>query len=214
MSDASPAKPLSAISTNAAWLAMIAIVTFQLLLVALIFLRPDLDPAWHSISEWAIGPHGWIMSCAFLISSLSYLALFVMLKSQLRTPIGRVGLAILLLCAIGAAGAGICTTDPMPFRPPLSIRGTLHIICGTAQLVLFPWAALLVSLSLARTNPLWLPLLCRLHSAVCRPQGARGVRPRGQYWLASAGRVLCLHALDRNPRIPGNPVQPPGVYER
>ena len=37
-----------------------------------LFLRPDLDPSWHTISEWAIGQHGWIMSGAFLISALSY----------------------------------------------------------------------------------------------------------------------------------------------
>jgi len=22
------------------------------------FIRPDLDPAWYTIREWAIGPHG------------------------------------------------------------------------------------------------------------------------------------------------------------
>jgi hypothetical membrane protein len=145
----------STISTNAAWLAMSATLTYQVLLGALIFLRPDLDPSWHSISEWAIGTHGWIMSGAFLVSSVSYASLFVMLRTELGKPMGRIGLGILLICAIGAAGAGIFTTDPMPFRPPLSTKGTLHIICGTTQLVLFPFAALLIGLSLARANPVW-----------------------------------------------------------
>lgn len=143
------------ISTIEAWLAMGAILTYQGLLGALIFLRPDLDPSWHSISEWAIGPHGWIMSGAFLVSSVSYLSLFVMLKTQLRKPMGRIGVGILLICAIGAAGAGIFTTDSMPFHPPLSMRGTLHILCGTCQLVLFPFAALIISISLARAKQVW-----------------------------------------------------------
>jgi len=65
----------AAISTKAARLAMAAIITYQLLLIALIFLRPDLAPSLHTISEWAIGPHGWIMSVGFLISGLSYSAL-------------------------------------------------------------------------------------------------------------------------------------------
>lgn len=155
MSNAAVAKTPSTIPTNAAWLAMGGILTYQALLVALIFLRPDLDPSWHSISEWATGPHGWIMSGAFLISSVSYLSLFVMLWTQLRNPMGRVGLILLLICAMGAAGAGIFTTDPMPFRPPLSTRGTLHILCGSGQLVLFPFAALLLGLSLARANQAW-----------------------------------------------------------
>jgi hypothetical membrane protein len=148
-------KTPSTISTNAAWVAMCAILTYQVLLGVLIFLRPDLDPSWHPISDWAIGPHGWIMSGAFLVSAVSYVSLFVMLRNQLRRPMGRFALVILLICAIGAAGAGIFTTDPMPFRPPLSTRGTLHILCGTSQLVLLPFAALLIGQSLARTNQVW-----------------------------------------------------------
>ena len=145
----------SAISTRAARLAIVAIASYQILLVALIFLRPDLAPSWHTISEWAIGPYGWIMSGAFLISALSYAALFVMLKSQLHGPMGRIGLGILLISAIGAAGVGIFTTDPMPLHSSLSTRGTLHVIFGTSQLVFLPFAALLINLSLARNNEAW-----------------------------------------------------------
>jgi hypothetical membrane protein len=155
VTNSATAKMPSTISTNAAWFSMGAILTYQALLVLLIFIRPDLDPSWHSISEWSIGPHGWIMSGAFLVSSASYLSLFVMLRTQLRNPMGRIGVGILLICAIGAAGAGIFTTDSMPFHPPLTTRGTLHILCGTVQLVLFPFAALLVGLSLARANQVW-----------------------------------------------------------
>ena len=62
------------ISTAAARLAIAGIAVYQILLVVLIFVRPDLDPSWHTISEWAIGPYGWIMSGAFLISAASYAA--------------------------------------------------------------------------------------------------------------------------------------------
>src|SRR5207244_12999975 len=70
----------AAISTRAARLAIAAIAAYQVLLIVMIFLRPDLDPSWRTMSEWAIGPHGWIMSGAFLISALSYAALLLMLK--------------------------------------------------------------------------------------------------------------------------------------
>src|ERR1700733_1273323 len=79
----------TAISTTAARVAIAAIVSYQVLLITLIFLRPDLDPSWHTISEWAIGPYGWIMSSAFLISAISYAALFVMLKPQVHGSLGR-----------------------------------------------------------------------------------------------------------------------------
>ncbi len=145
----------AAISTTAARLAIGAIVSYQILLFVLIFLRPDLDPSWHTISEWAIGPKGWIMSGAFLISAMSYAALLVMLRSQLQGTMGRIGLGILLICVIGATGVGIFTTDPMPLRYPLSTIGTLHVIFGTSQLTLLPLAALLINLSLARQNQAW-----------------------------------------------------------
>ena len=155
MTSTAVANSTATISTTAARLAMGAIVFYQILLIVLIFLRRDLDPSWHTISEWAIGQHGWIMSGAFLISALSYAALFVMLRSQLRGTSGRVGLGILLVCVIGATGVGIFTTDPMPLRPPLSARGTLHVIFGTSQLVLLPFAALLINLNLAGKNSKW-----------------------------------------------------------
>ena len=149
------AKAPSGVSTRAAWLTIGTGVAYQALLGALIFSRPDLDASWHSVSEWAIGSDGWIMSGTFLVCSISYLSLFVLLRRQLRSPMGRIGLGILLTCAVGVAGAGIFTTDPMPFRPPLSIRGTLHVACGTSQLVLFPLAALLISRSLANIQGEW-----------------------------------------------------------
>jgi len=149
------ANQTAAISTKAARLAIAASVTYQVLLIALIFIRPDLDPSWHTISEWAIGSYGWVMSGAFLISAVSYAALYAMLKSQLQGVLGRVGLGILLICVIGATGVGIFTTDPMPLRFPLSRTGTLHVIFGTSQLVLLPFAALLINLSLARKNQAW-----------------------------------------------------------
>ena len=155
MTSAALASTSAAISTRAARLAIVAIVSYQILLIALIFLRPDLAPSWHTISEWAIGPYGWMMSGAFLISALSYATLFLMLKSQLHGSLGRMELGILLICLIGATGVGIFTTDPMPLHFPLSTRGTLHVIFGTSQLVLLPFAALLINLSLARNNEAW-----------------------------------------------------------
>ena len=74
MTSAALANTSAAISTRAARRAIVAIVSYQILLIALIFLRPNLAPSWHTISEWAIGPYGWIMSAAFLISALSYAA--------------------------------------------------------------------------------------------------------------------------------------------
>ena len=141
-----------AVPARAAHIAIGAIVTYQLLLVALIFLRPDLDPSWHTISEWAIGRYGWLMSFAFFSSAVGYAALFLTLRSELHGRLGRSGLVALLICVIGATGVSLFTTDPMPLRPPLSVRGTLHVVFGTTQLLLLPFAALLINVSLLRNR--------------------------------------------------------------
>jgi len=66
---------------------------------------------------------------------------------------GRVGLGILLICVIGAIGGGECSQQiQCRCTFPLSTRGTLHVIFGTSQLVLLPFAALFINLSLARNN--------------------------------------------------------------
>ena len=84
----------------AARVASAAAITYQALLVLLIFLRPDLDPSWHTLSEWAIGRHGWVMTSAFLISGASYGALLAVVRRELHGVPGKIGLALLLVCTI------------------------------------------------------------------------------------------------------------------
>jgi len=152
-------KPVTAIPLTAARLSIAAVITYQVMLIALIFIRPDLDPSWHTISEWAIGRYGWMMRLAFLTSALSYGSLFVAIKSAVRGPWGKTGLGMLLICTIGTVGVGIFVTDPMPLTPAkgLSTTGVLHVLFGSSALVLLPFAALLVNSSLALKNPVWAP---------------------------------------------------------
>jgi len=108
---------------------------YQVILGALIIIRPELNPARQPISEYAIGRLGWMMVLTFLISAVSYGALFVAIKSQLQDRWGKAGLALLVICIIG----------------------TLHVIFGTVAMMLLPFAALLINLSLVRKNPAWAP---------------------------------------------------------
>lgn len=148
--------PATATSLAAARLSIAAVITYQVLLIALIFIRPDLDPSWRTISEWAIGPFGWLMVVAFLLSATSYASLFVAIKSQVQGW-GKIGLGILLICFIGTVGVGVFRTDPMPITPQkgLTTTGALHVLFGTSALVLLPFAALLINLSLAIKNKAW-----------------------------------------------------------
>jgi Protein of unknown function (DUF998) len=151
--DTSTAKPVTMISQTAAPLSFAAATLFLVLLAALHLLKPELNPSWHVISEYAIGRYGWIMVLAFLSLATSLVTLFITLSSQLRTIVGRIGLGLLLLSAAGMTIAGIFSTDPITaVEGTQTARGSLHEL--GALLDVTPIAALMISLSLAR-NPAW-----------------------------------------------------------
>jgi hypothetical protein len=122
------------------------------LLAALHILKPELAPSWRFISEYAIGDYGWIMALAFLSLALSCVALFMAIRSQMRSIVGRIGLALLLLSAAGMIIAAIFTTDPIASEGARTTHGKLHEL--GAMLDVIPFAALIINLSLAR-NPAW-----------------------------------------------------------
>jgi Protein of unknown function (DUF998) len=139
--------------------AIVAVITYHILLFALIVIRPDLDPYWHPISEWAIGPNGWIMVLAFLISATAYGALFITIRKEIRGVAGKIGLGILFICFIGTILVGVFVTDPMPEpgnveaqEMNLTTTGMLHMMGGASALFLLPFAALLINLSIALKN--------------------------------------------------------------
>jgi Protein of unknown function (DUF998) len=147
-------KPVTAISRTAALLVFAGAATFVVLLVALHFIKPGLDPSRHFISEYAIGKHGWIMVLAFLSLAVSYTSLFVAIRSQLRTIAGRIGLALLLVSALGLTIAAVFTTDPiMVSEDAVTTEGAVHNLGGTLGIAM-PFAAALVGWKLM-CNPAW-----------------------------------------------------------
>jgi hypothetical protein len=138
----------------AAKLSIAAIVAYQIMLLTVIFIKPEVDPARKPVSEYAIGRHGWVMVLAFLTAALSYGCLFVAVRPVVRGVTGRVGLGILGACVLGTVGVGLFVADPVvtPLTE-LTTIGTLHVICGFSALVLLPFAALLINLDMARGNP-------------------------------------------------------------
>jgi len=137
-----------------------AVITYQVLLAALIFVRPELDPSWQTISVYALGRHGWVMVLAFFVSALSYAALLVAVARDVRDVMGRIGLALLAVCVVGTVGVGVFRTDPITAAPGAGTTvGGLHTAFGSTALVLLPFAALFITLSLARRGPARRPLL-------------------------------------------------------
>lgn len=146
--------PTEAVTRAAARVSFASAAAFAVLLVALHFVKPDLDPSWHFISEYAIGRLGGVMVLAFLALAASYIVLFAALRSRLRTIAGRAGLALLLVSALGLAIAAAFTTDPVTVSPgTATIEGGVHNLGGTLGFAM-PFAAALVGWQLAR-DPAW-----------------------------------------------------------
>jgi len=140
----------------AARAAIAAVAVYQVLLAAVIFLRPEVNPTLRPISDYAIGRFGWTMVLAFVSSAVSDASLFVAIRPHVRGWLGRLGVGLLLMCVIGTTGVGLFVADPIATpMDGLSTIGTLHVVFGSSALVLLPFAALLINLSLARNNPAW-----------------------------------------------------------
>jgi hypothetical protein len=155
--DTATARPVTAVSPIAARLSFAAAATFLVLLAALHFIKPELDPAWRMISEYEIGRYGWVMVLAFLSLAFSCVALLVAIRSQVRTTGGRIGLALLLVCAAGMIIAAVFTSDPITASSEeLTTHGNLHGLGALLGIPGFPIAATLISRSLARDRA-WSP---------------------------------------------------------
>ena len=150
----------STVVRNQASLAPVLAATGALIVAAIIValhaIKPELDPSWRFLSEYAIGQHGWLMKAAFLIWAASSAALALALKGELWTTSGRAGVVILLIVAAALVMAGLFPQDPVTAKPDeTSTSGALHAIASMIGIPGTPVAAMLVSSSLWRKNPDW-----------------------------------------------------------
>jgi hypothetical protein len=133
-------------------------IAVALIIVALHAIKPELEPSWRFISEYAIGRHGWIMKLAFLVWSASCAALALALRHQVKTWPGRTGLAVLLVVAAALVPAGLFAQDPVTAKPDeLTTSGNVHAVASMIGIPGIPIAAMLISSSLWRTSPSWAP---------------------------------------------------------
>jgi len=125
------------------------------LLAALHVIKPEFDPSWRMVSEYAIGEHGWVMRLAFLSLAFSFASLFVAIRSQTRTVGGRIGLAVLLASAAAMSAAAVFAIDPIAAsKDELTTHGNLHALASMIGVPGLPVAAVLISRGLAR-NRAW-----------------------------------------------------------
>lgn len=158
-----PTTPVSAAAALAARLSIASGASFVLVLGGLHLLEPEFDPTWRFVSEYALGPFGWLMRLAFVLLATSLASASVALAPQVRPVLGYIGLGILGIGGGGLLIAAAFVTDPIATsREAASFSGTMHVL--GASLDYTPVAALLLSFALGRL-PAWQPVRGRLFLA-------------------------------------------------
>lgn len=145
--------PAISISQRAAHLSYASAIAFLVLLAGLHFIKPEFDPSWRFVSEYAIGDYGWVMKMAFFFVALSCISVVVAIRFQVQTGAGKIGLVLLLIVAAALIMAGIFVMDPITAgKDELTVHGSLHGIASMIGIPGFPIAALLIRKSLIRSN--------------------------------------------------------------
>lgn len=143
------------VSFLAARFSIVATTIFLLLLCILHILKPEIDPSWRVISEYEIGRFGWLMQIAFLFLAAASFSLFLALKFHLKSIIGRIGLTLLLITVLGVSMGAIFVSDPIVTpRDELTTAGYMHNAGGLFSVLMFPFVAAFITLSLIQ-NPLF-----------------------------------------------------------
>jgi Protein of unknown function (DUF998) len=132
----------------AAYLSLVSVATFLVLLIVLYFLEPEFNPP-HLISEYELGRFGFLMSLAFFCLGAGSLFLARALWIDLRTKGDRFGGWWLILVGIAYIGAGIFAPDPTSI-----VESRLHGLFGLIVIFSSPIVFTLLSRSLIH-NERW-----------------------------------------------------------
>jgi hypothetical protein len=139
---------VSRVTMVLALLAIVGIADFLLNLTALHFLRPDVNPVLEPISNYAVGPYGFLHTAADIGGGLAALALTFGLYLGIAPP-GRsyVGLVLLGLNGISVLLAGIF---PIDVGAETTTVGAIHNIVGNIGFFGFPIAVIPLSLGMRK----------------------------------------------------------------
>lgn len=132
----------------------IACFTYALLaLIVLHVLRPDYAPASHMISDYGVGPYGWVMTTWFVATSCGCLMLLLGLtRTGLKSITARLGVLLLGIASIGLLLSAVFPTDLV--GGPRTRAGEIHTISFLVNVGSIIVATVLLSVSFG-TSPRW-----------------------------------------------------------
>ena len=136
-----PAQASTTLSQVAGRVSFAASVVTLVFLSALHLLSPEFDPSWRMVSEYALGNYGWVLSLMFVAWAARSWALVYAVWLHVRTRAGKLGLGFLVAAGVGEALASV-----------FDISHTLHSLAAMIGILSLPVAAMLISVSLSRTE--------------------------------------------------------------
>jgi hypothetical protein len=140
--------PMSRVTMVLTLLTIGGIATFLFNLTALHFLRPDVNPVLEPISNFAVGPFGFLFTAADIGSGLAALALMLGLYLGIAPPArSYIGLFFLGLYGVSELLAGIF---PIDVGAETTTVGAIHNIVGNIGFFGFPIAVILLSLGMGK----------------------------------------------------------------
>lgn len=118
-----------------------------LVIVALLHVvKPELDPSWRFVSEYAVGRLGWLMTLGFLAWAASCLALSIAARPAMTNARGRAGARVLAIVGVALVVAGIFPQDPVTSGPgQATTAGMMHALASIVGIPGIPIAAMLIS---------------------------------------------------------------------
>ena len=138
-----------------AFLTLGGIACFIVTIGALHWLQPNLSPLNEAMSYYVHGAAGWLLTLGLFSLGLGSLALTVSLGRAPGGTQGKGGRWCLGVWSVGALLGAIFAADPPgQWDKPPSIGGSIHGLSAIVALVVFPFAAILLSRSL-RLNAHW-----------------------------------------------------------
>ena len=127
-----------------ATVALAGITYYLVIVVAMHFLRPDINPIGQLTSDYKAGPYGFLMISALFIFGLGQAALVMGLYQGVSKPArSRVGLALLGLWAVGNLIAALFLSNQPGV--PQTISGAIAELNGPVHVLSLVGGAILVS---------------------------------------------------------------------
>jgi hypothetical protein len=119
------------------------------------FLRPEYNSINHAVSNYAVGPYGFLMTAAFYVLALSVFALALgLIGSIALTNLSRIAILLLCLASSGMVVMGVFPGDVHALHPPATITGVIHWTAAGLSFLSIMIVAFLLS-SFFKTDERW-----------------------------------------------------------